>query len=100
MVATLKDPDVNDWGTLPTGWSSNGSTATYTPPAGSLDDAKCGEDKTPVSPATPKVTPSRCVEGEPTAAKLNLPEDTDEITYSYGVGETTVVGDAEGPGRQ
>ena len=97
VVATLKDPDVNDWGTLPTGWSSNGSTATYTPPAGSLDDAKCGEDKTPVSPATPKVTPSRCVEGEPTAAKLNLPEDTDEITYSYGVGETTVVATLKDP---
>ncbi len=97
VVATLKKPATNDWGTLPTGWSLSGSTATYTPPAGSFDDATCGDGKTDVSPATPTVTRSVCVEGQPTKATLNLPADTDEIDYEYGAGNTTVVATLKKP---
>ena len=97
VIATLKDSSANEWDTLPSGWALNGQTATYTPPAGSLDDAKCGDEKTPVSPATPMVTPSTCVEGEPTQAVLNLPKDTDEIDYEYGAGETTVIATLKDP---
>jgi hypothetical protein len=82
VVATLKDSSANEWGALPPGWSLNGSTATYTPPAGSLDDAKCGETKTDVSPVSPSVTPSRCVGTNPTAAVINKPGDGNFVTYS------------------
>ncbi|WP_144882193.1 LPXTG cell wall anchor domain-containing protein, partial [Isoptericola variabilis] len=91
VTATLAPTGVAWPDELPAGWIEQ------TPTTATFSVTFTGEDCVPVLPAVPQVTEAVCVGGQLTPPQLDVPEDTEVITYEadadpvYAPGQTVVV---------